>query len=242
MFAHPAAPYYNGPPPPVPYPGYEAMNHQQPYAPHGYYGVPPPPPPQAFPPPPVAHATGGPQSPVQHTGGAPPAHPIPFPADGSVPPPPPPGAYPYPPPQIATSQPMPPPVTISPTAPYHPAPVVIPVQPPVPAYTSPVSPTLHRKESGSAINYPQQPASAPPVVAQGPQTNGFAESPVNGKPAPNFNGTGEPEGRPHFQSNNGYRRGGFRKTSFNGPARPPCLFFPAGKCKNGLVSIPGFKL
>jgi hypothetical protein len=233
MFAHPAAPYYNGPPPPVSYPGYEAMNHPPSYAPHGYYGVPPPPPPQAFPPPPAAHATGGPQSPVQHTGGAPPPHPVPFPADGSVPPPPPPGAYPYPPPQLATSQPMPPPVTISPTAPYHPAPVVIPVQPPVSAYTSPVSPTLHRKESGGANNYPQPPSSAPPVVAQAPQTNGFVESPVNGKPAPHFNGAGESEGRPHFQSNNGYRRGGFRKTSFNGPARPPCLFFPAGKCKNG---------
>ncbi|KIO33784.1 hypothetical protein M407DRAFT_17391, partial [Tulasnella calospora MUT 4182] len=111
MFLHPAAPYYNGPPPPVPYAGYEAMNHPPSYAPHGYYGVPPPPPPQAFapPPPPSAHVTGGPQSPVQHTGGAPPPHGVPFPADGSVPPPPPPGAYQYPPPQIATSQPMPPP-------------------------------------------------------------------------------------------------------------------------------------
>lgn len=235
MFLHLAAgPYYNGPPPPVPYPGYEAMSHPPSYAPHGYYGVPPPPP-QSFappPPPPAAHATGGPQSPVQHTGGAPPPHGVPFPSDGSVPPPPPPGAYAYPPPQIATSQPMPPQVTISPTAPYHPAPVVIPVQPPVPTYTSPVSPTLHRKESGSAINYPQQPPSAPAAVPPAPQTNGFVESPVNGKPAPNF-GPGEPEGRPHFQSNNGYRRGGFRKQSFNGPARPPCLFFPAGKCKNG---------
>ncbi|KAG8953579.1 hypothetical protein FRC00_006221 [Tulasnella sp. 408] len=60
----------------------------------------------------------------------------------------------------------------------------------------------------SAINYPQQPSSAPLVVVQAPQANGFVENPVNRKRAPHFNGPGE--GRPHFQSNNGYRRGGFR--------------------------------
>ncbi|KAG8906544.1 hypothetical protein FRB99_006658 [Tulasnella sp. 403] len=213
MFLHVSVPYFNGPPPPVHYPaGYEAIGHPPAFPPHPYYAIPPP---QSYPPPPSS-STAGPHSPVQHTTHAPPAHPIPFTPEGAppqvsqVPPP-----VPYPAPNYAPPPPQHPPhISISPTANFHPA--VMPVQPSYPP--PPVSPTHHRKESNS---YTQ-----PLVPAQ--HANGFNESNTL-KPAPTY----PEEGRNNSSfPRESYRRGGFRRTSFT-TRKPPCAFFPAGKCKNG---------
>lgn len=214
MFAHPTptpAGYYPGPPPPMQYPGgaYDpaAMAHPAPYPPQpGYYGVPPP---QSFGPPQPAPAPSpngaGPHSPVQHTTAysAPPS----AVAENGIPP------------QLPPPVPYVMPNGYAPNgAPMMGGPAIsIPVVP-FPQQQGPPSPTHHRKESSAAYgnNYqPQTPASA------GPQENGKSFA----------NGT-EEGGRPFPPRTDYGRRSGFRRISFGGP-KQPCLFFPAGKCKNG---------
>lgn len=239
MFAHPqAAPFYNGPPPSqMPYPpSYDSHGQPQSFAPNGYYGVPPT---HAFPPPqPNGIPNGAPHSPTQHTTAhAPSPHAAPFhPSnEGGAPPPQPqsapapvPGYTPYPAPPVSQQMPPPPPpnqqngvhvvVPISPVAAYHSA-----VMPVVPMYApQPTSPVHHRTQSNG---YVQQQAALPPS-----QLNGLDENHVmkNGQ-------YGEENGHaPYYSRDHVPRRGGFRRPSMSA-RKPPCLFFPAGKCKNGYV-------
>ncbi len=71
-----------------------------------------------------------------------------------------------------------------------------------------------------------------------PPANINFPEPVNGvkpdgAPAENYNNnTNHPN---HREGLNAHRRGGPRRPSFNNSRKPPCLFFPAGRCKNGYV-------
>ncbi|KAG8960799.1 hypothetical protein FRC03_006122 [Tulasnella sp. 419] len=218
LFAHPPPQFFNGPPPPAPhYAGPYDPHAPPPFPPAGYYGVPPP---HSFVPPPPAMngmtpnaAAGGP--PPQHT---PSPHAPAFnPSSASAIPPPVPYAVPYPPPQNGAVPMVPPPhVTIPPNAAYPPHPPAVMAGPqPFP----PVSPTHHRKESMGAFS--QQPQ----VNGSQPQANGFDE---NHHPSNKTYG----EDGAHQGRDGPGRRGGFRRNSFGG-RKPPCLFFPTNKCRNG---------
>lgn len=79
---------------------------------------------------------------------------------------------------------------------------------------------------------PNGPAPYPgPVPVPYPDPNGPAavkSPPLNPQPE-NFPSLGPPPAR----DNLGPRRGTGRRGSFGVRSKPPCLFFPAGKCKNG---------
>ncbi|KAH7914778.1 hypothetical protein BJ138DRAFT_1123270 [Hygrophoropsis aurantiaca] len=232
MFAHPQAPYYPGPPPPSQYPApYDPMT-QQSYSPN-YYSVPPPSfhPPGPVPPhmnsvsPPSGPIATPPHPPMVHTRtGSEVLSPVQLPFSPSSAPPP----VPYGP--------------MSPVSPYAqqghaPLPLSIPALPPPhqpPATAGPQSPP-------SA--YPNGPVSAPPFAGQQnvlpyprqpliPHAP-FAESNNGPKPNP---GQRQPDGYPtgpvfrHGMNHN--RRGNLRRGSFGG-RKPPCLFYPSGRCRNG---------
>ncbi|KAG6862172.1 hypothetical protein C0995_004254 [Termitomyces sp. Mi166 len=164
-------------------------------------------PPSYFPPPPFQPNAVHPMSPPPHG---------PSPSDLSVPVQPPFSPNPIPP---APYGPM------SPSAYPHPG------QTPLPMIMAPLPPPHHpapvyNSAPSSAPSYPQPDGSVPfPVKADGtPQEfNPDAKSP-NPQDASGVNNHQAREGP-------GHRRGG-RRTSFTG-RRPPCLFFPAGRCKNG---------
>ncbi|THH18547.1 hypothetical protein EW146_g2451 [Bondarzewia mesenterica] len=222
MFAHPQGPYYQGPmPPPAQYPApYDPMN-PHPYPPN-FYPMPPPSfqPPNGIPPP--LHLT--PMSPQPGPHSAPPmvharsGSEIMSPAQGPFSPtgaqaPVPYGAispvspsYPHP---VPTSVPLPvtslPPVNGGPQSPVY--------QPP----SHPMSNYDPRRDSGQ---YPAQPTQ-----------RGISDTNGMQKPAP-FHG---PEGfgpGGHRDGMGHHRRGSFRRQSFGG-RKPPCLFFPSGRCRNG---------
>ena len=223
IFAHPQGPYYSSPvPPPVQYPPpYE----QAPYPPNFY---PMPAPPHQFQPPngvPHPHHLSpvSPQSAAQPVPPPPPqfAHqrntsevvpPLQIPFNSSGAPVPAPGPY----------GPMSP---VSPSYPHpnqHPLPLSIPPPPPAHASTQgPQSPTAP---------YPQ---SVPPSVAHqrfpaSSEQNGAQKS----SPQEGFGPRGDrrASGGP-----------GFRRPSFGGSRKPPCLFFPSGRCRNGYVLwVPTF--
>ncbi|PPQ67183.1 hypothetical protein CVT25_005784 [Psilocybe cyanescens] len=217
MFAHPQTPYFQpGPMPPVQYPPYDPMGHQ--YI-SRYYPSPPPfqqspaghpmspmsPPPG----PPMMHARTPSEviSPsMGHFGpNGPPPPPIPY---GPMSPP----VYSHP-GQVPIS--MPP---ISPLPAMHPhgpqPPHAVP-QPPANLYnsTSSVPPfSLHQDATGpyslpvppSNINYPD--------AANGVRSENSQVENYNAHP--------------------NHRRGAGRRPSFSS-RKPPCLFFPSGRCKNG---------
>ncbi|KAI0721399.1 hypothetical protein C8T65DRAFT_735406 [Cerioporus squamosus] len=228
MFAHPQSPYMQGPPPPTQYAApYDPMN-PAPYpptyypVPPGSYGASPNGAHVMSPPPPMAHARSGSEvmSPVQgpfsHSAGQPP---MPY---GVVSPVSPTYGHPAPVP-IPVSVPALPPLQTSPTSAQS---------PPPPAMYTPISPSAH----GVAPPYAMHPQYAPPPM----QPNGEVadvispKSPVHGHPQADGYGPG-----PMPREMNHNRRGGPRRPSFGGRGgKPPCLFFPSGRCRNGYRRLP----
>ncbi|KAH9944172.1 uncharacterized protein BXZ73DRAFT_39578 [Epithele typhae] len=224
MFAHPQAPFMQGPnaPPPPQYGApYDTMN-STPYPPPMYYPVPPGSyPPNSAPvnhmsPPPMAHARSGSEamSPVQG----------PFSPSNGQPP------MPY----GVVSPVSPPygghvsmPVSVPPLPPLHNGPngAQSPLQPAT--MYPPISPSA----SGAVPPYAMPPQFAPQHMA----SNGEApdvvspKSPVHGHPhADAYNAGSMPRDMGH------HRRGSARRPSFGGRGgKPPCLFFPSGRCRNG---------
>ena len=234
MFLHPQGPYYQGSiPSPIQYPGpYDPMA-QQGYPPN-YYAMPPP----SFQPPngvpqhmnpmspqvgpqhhsPIAHARSGSEivSPVHFSPNTVPP-PISYGAMSPVTP-----AYPHPgqapvplsiPPLPPLQQQGPPQVSQSPPAMYHNS------QPGAPV---PASPFVARQDASG--QYPSQGMNG---HAAFPEVNGGPKSPQL-QPSTDGYGPG-----PGYRENVGHaRRGSVRRGSFAG-RKPPCLFFPSGRCKNG---------
>ncbi|KAI0003782.1 hypothetical protein BJV74DRAFT_881593 [Russula compacta] len=215
IFAHPQGPYYPGPmPPPAQYPSpYE----QPPYAPN-FYPIPAPPP-QFQPPngilPPHHLSSVSPQSATQPIPPPPPQFvhqrstseivpPLQIPFNSSGAPVPAPGPY----------GPMSP---VSPSYP-HPSQLSVPlsVPPPPPAHAStpgPLSPTApYPQPAPSSVAHQRYHASS--------EQNGTQKSPPQEGFVPR--GDRRSSGGP-----------GFRRPSFGGSRKPPCLFFPSGRCRNG---------
>ena len=225
MFAHPQTNYYQGPMPSVQYPPYDPMAHQ--YV-SQYYPSPPPfqqphnmspmsPPPG----PPVMHART-PSEVVSPSLG----HFSPTTA--------PPGAVPY--------GPMSPPVYPHPSqVPMGMSPMpALSQQQPHPAHPPPVPQSHPNLYNASASTVPPfalhqdapggpYPIAVPPPNHNYPDTN-IIRSPENPQ-VENYNT--HPN---HRDGGNNHRRGTGRRPSFNS-RKPPCLFFPAGRCKNGCVSF-----
>ncbi|KAI0322164.1 hypothetical protein OF83DRAFT_1161407 [Amylostereum chailletii] len=226
MFAHPQGPYYpGGGPPPGQYPGpYENAN-PPPFPPPNFYpppnfpspnGMPPPhmspmspTAPQGVPPPPMMHARSSSDmlSPVH-------------------------GAYP---PGVPGPVPYPPTSPISPSA-YpngNPAPLSLPVPPlPMPPAGGHQSPSAGYPQTAVPPPHaydPQMDASHPPHSAPAQRVsydqNGMQKTPpLHAPDSIGMNGHRDPMGHA--------RRGGFRRPAFMG-RKPPCLFFPSGRCRNG---------
>ncbi|PPQ71127.1 hypothetical protein CVT24_009863 [Panaeolus cyanescens] len=212
MFAHPQTPYFQGPMPPVQYPPFDPT----PFGPQ-YYPSPP------FQQPPNVH----PMSPMSPPPGPPIMH-ARTPSEVVSPPPFSPNGAPHPPPPVPYN------------GPVYPHPGQMPIHmgmPPIPAVHH--SPTLHTHPGPqSAPNYPTSPVPPFPMSQDG----AVPYPPV--QPAPiNYsepNGASKPElpHGEHFSSHPNHREGGHirrhtpRRSSMSG-RKPPCLFFPAGRCKNG---------
>ncbi|KAJ6575361.1 hypothetical protein B0H19DRAFT_638880 [Mycena capillaripes] len=228
LFQHPTGPYFQGPlPPPAQYPtSYEQMP-PQPYAPT-YYPVSQP----SFPPP----MNGQHPMPPPQQGPPMPMH---GPAPSEMMPPPPQGHFspngapampygPISPVMYSHSGQAPLPMSIPPLPPLHPQ------APPPPASQSPPA-TFNSSSLPSAAQptfvMPQNPAPYPPVNGNG--SVGYPE--VNGSAAksPELNPQPEPSGHGREGSGSG-RRGTARRGSFaSRKPVPACVFFPAGRCKNG---------
>ncbi|CAL1695190.1 unnamed protein product [Somion occarium] len=224
MFAHPQGPYIQGPlPPPAQYPApYESMG-PAPFP--AYYQMPPPSyPPHAGGPPsmnptspppgqhhPLAHARSGSElvSPVQ----------APFSPSGI----PPQGPY----------------GIVSPVSPTfgHPGPIPVSIPPPPVHHSAgpqspqhimyqPTSPT--GPGSMSAPQYMMPRDSGHQYPPQGPLPNGHME----GIMSPKLTSTHPMDGY-HRDSMTHHRRGSARRLSMGGRGKPPCLFFPSGRCRNG---------
>ncbi|KAJ4485914.1 hypothetical protein J3R30DRAFT_3282740 [Lentinula aciculospora] len=217
LFAHPQGPFISGPlPPPAQYPTpYDPMNTN--YPPNDYYPMSAP----SFP----QHPLPNGMNPLMSSpNGAPAVHPPEM----------------LPPPQAFSPNGAPPaPFTIvSPVgepAPYLPQPYH---QPPLPSQPQqqPMPPNMYNNTSAPApsfvvsngihpyppipvspsVGYPDGVINSPPLNSQ---SDTFAPVPT-GPPVSHR----EPAGHP--------RRSSIRRGSFTS-RKPPCLFFPAGKCKNG---------
>jgi len=236
LFAHPQGPYFPGPlPPPAQYPApYDPMLAAN-YAPN-YYAVPPPsfqPSPNGVhphvsptspasgnhhTPPPIVHARSGsefvsPQAHFNPSNTSPYASILPMSPSYSHP-----GQVPVP---LSVPPPPPPP-------PHHrPPPPPPPPQSPQALYNnvSPTPPFVVRPDA--AVQYPPQPVSASQPF---PELNGVPKSPPN----PLSDGYSAGQGTPYREGPGHNRRGSSRRGSFAG-RKPPCLFYPSGRCKNGYV-------
>ncbi|KAH8102571.1 hypothetical protein BXZ70DRAFT_905894 [Cristinia sonorae] len=238
LFAHPQGPYLQGPlPPPAQYPApYDSMN-SAPYPP--YYSMPPPsfppppngipisPPPTSHPPPPVggplpmAHTRSGSEllSPAQapfSPNGAPPAHyPVVSPVSTS---------YPHP-------GPVPVPLSIPPLPPLQ-HPLSAHPQSPQPNYP-PTSPSVPAPPPGPYMMH-REPVNQQTYNPVGMPHSAGAEATSPRSPIHHPNGEAYGPGPVHRESMPHSRRGGPRRPSFGGMGRkPPCLFFPSGRCRNG---------
>ncbi|KAI8980764.1 hypothetical protein BD414DRAFT_420239 [Trametes punicea] len=229
MFAHPQGPYVQGPlPPPAQYPApYDHMNPGS-YPPPAYYPVPPTSygaSPNGVPVNPMsptqtmAHARSGSEvmSPVQG----------PFsPASGQ--PPMPYGVVSPVSPTYGHPVPVPMPGSIPPLSPHqnHPA---GPQSPPQQGMYPPISPNAQGIIPPYAVSAPYAPQG---VIPNGEGADAVPpKSPVQGHPQAEAYGPA-PMNREAMLHN---RRGGARKPSFGGRGalKPPCLFFPSGRCRNG---------
>lgn len=227
MFAHPQGPYMQGPlPPPTQYaPPYDPMN-PPPYPPT-YYPVPPGSygspngAPLMSPPPPMAHARSGSEvmSPVQGpfspSAGQPP---VPYGMVSPVSP-----TYGHP-------APVPIPVSVTPLPPLQTSPTSAQAPPP-PAMYTPISPSAQ----GVAPPYAMPPHYPPPPMHPNGEVADVVspKSPMQGHPQADGYGPGPiPRDMGH------HRRGSARRPSFGGRGgKPPCLFFPSGRCRNGYVLL-----
>lgn len=226
MFLHPGqTPYMQAPmPPPAQYPA--------PYDP----GYPPyyPAPTSAYPSPP-----NGPQMhPVSPTvpNGVPPVNspPMMHARTGSDMAPPIPGPY--------TPGGIPPPVPYGvPSAYGHPGPipVQIPSHSPIAGPRSPQQPMYPPTSPGAMLSGPsqypvQQNIVGHPYPPPHVMTNGTINDPTVSPKSP-VQHSNHPDmyGLPHKENYSHYRRGSARRPSFGMGRKPPCLFFPAGRCKNG---------
>lgn len=229
LFLHPQGPGYYPPPPAQYSPHYDPMAQQS--YPTNYYAIPPPSfqppngvpqhmspmspqggPHQTPPPPPMAHARSGSEivSPVQFSPSVPPPGPYNMtPVSPSY-------AHPGQPPVPLSAPPMPQLQQLPPQGPHSPQNMYHNGAP------APVPPFVVRQDAGQ---YP------PP---QG--MNGYVD--VNGGPkSPPLQPQTEAYGSgpaPYRESIGHSRRGSIRRGSMGG-RKPPCLFFPAGRCKNGYV-------
>jgi hypothetical protein len=224
MFAHPQAPYFQSSmPPPAQYPP-PFDPRSQPY-PQNYYGVPPAP----YPP-----ANGmSPMSPMSPASATPhtPTHPglvhVRSVSEMSPPPQGPPFSpartHPHPYPSISP---------MSPPGYPHPGPVPVPMGvpslPPVPQQAisqgGPQSPSIYP----SPGPYPLRPNG----INHYPATNGYPEANGIAHTSPSH-ADGSTRGPAYRDGTSHNRRGSFRRNSFIDKKRPPCIFFPSGKCKNG---------
>ncbi|KAF8922139.1 hypothetical protein CPB85DRAFT_1427471 [Mucidula mucida] len=223
MFLHPPqqGAYYQGPMPPQPYPApYDPNMVPQSYSP-SYYPVPQPsfPQPNGVPvqtlasPPPMNHGRSPSMGPVP-TQFSPNGHPLPLP--------------------YGPMSPM-----MSPTAYPHPG------QVPVPMSIPPLPPLQHsappQPQSPSA-NYPALP-SAPQLFPAPPNGAYYSTQPpipvtyseVNGPTKPPSLNPQSDGFIPNGFRENGHQRRASARTSRGSfvNRKPPCLFFPAGRCKNG---------
>ncbi|KAI9570401.1 hypothetical protein HD554DRAFT_2086024 [Boletus coccyginus] len=227
LFAHPQAPYYPGPPPPAPAQysiPYDHMTQQQ-YPPNYY-----PPPPSYHPPapvPPHMNPVSPPPLPSVHT----PPHP-PMVHARSV-------SDALSPIQTPVQAPYGP---MSPASPSYPHPVHLPLPLSIPTLPPPHQPATAPGPQSPQSMYPNGPVSAPPFsVRQDPSPYPPAPHPhspypeVNGGPKSPVLSQGENFGPPPAlrQGMNHNRRGGLRRGSFGGNRKPACLFYPAGRCRNG---------
>jgi hypothetical protein len=219
MFAHPQAPYIQGPlPPPAQYPPpFDPMSPGQHYPP--YYPVPPP----SF----QSPTNGAPASAVSPT--LAPAGP----PQGS--------AHPAP-PMVHGRSPSETPATIPfspPPVPYgippqygHPIPVPIPSHSPISGPQSPQQamypPTSPSTMVSGPSQYPMPPVGYP---HPGPVPNGNHHDTATSPKSP----TAHPQSDMYMPAHREqyHRRGGARRQSFGLTRKPPCLFFPTGRCKNG---------
>ncbi|KAH9898152.1 hypothetical protein C8Q73DRAFT_744230 [Cubamyces lactineus] len=225
MFAHPQSPYMQGPlPPPAQYPApYDPMN-SGPYPPPTYYPVPPAsygaspngaPVNPMSPTQPMAHARSGSEvmSPVQG----------PFsPVNGQPP-------MPY--------------GVVSPVSPTYGHPAPVPMPPPLsPLQTHPGGAQSPQQQGMYPPISPNTQAMVPPyampaqyapqgMIPNGEGADGVSpKSPVQGHPQADVYGPGPV----HRDAMNHHRRGGARRPSFGGRGgKPPCIFFPSGRCRNG---------
>lgn len=229
MFAHPGqnpAPYYPGGPipQPGPYSPYDPMSPPT-FSP-GFYPVSPPTfhPGQPNGAPPAHISPSGQHDGHSPNGLVPHGHPTP---DMMSPPPiqspyspagpPPPGVY-APPPQLSptfSTLPHPQPAIPMPhpqQAPVdaYPAPNGLPV--PVPA---PAPPFVVQPQPLSPPGDQQNPALLVKPLSAQPQVDGYAPPPMRD------GGLGH------------HRRGSGRRPSFGASRKPPCIFFPSGRCRNG---------
>ncbi|KAF8632966.1 hypothetical protein AX15_001563 [Amanita polypyramis BW_CC] len=222
MFAHPQTPYFQGPaPPPGQYMPYDPSLGPQPYGPN-YYSVPPTfqqpngvphmaplsPPPG---PPPLAHGRShsevisNPYSP----GGISPLPygamlPSVYPPQGQMP-------IPIPVPPLSNVHPHPPlqhPVPQSPTAVYNQLPI------PNSVYNGQPDGPYALPLSSAPVPYVE--AEGDPNLSSVPQNDGFTHGPQ-----------GHRDGMSHGRRGGGGRRGSFSSR------KPPCIFYPSGRCKNG---------
>ena len=229
MFAHPQGPYMQGPPPPTQYTApYDPMNPAPYPPPPTYYPVPPgsygaspngAPVNHMSPPPPLAHTRSGSEamSPVQGpfspVNGQPP---VPYGMVSPVSP-----TYGHP-------APMPMPVSIPPLPPLQTSPTSA-QSPPPPAMYTPLSPSAQ----GAMPPYAMPPQYAPqPIPANGDAADVVSpKSPAQGHPQADSYTSG-----PIAREMSHHRRGSARRPSFGGRGgKPPCLFFPSGRCRNGYV-------
>ncbi|KAE9400538.1 hypothetical protein BT96DRAFT_992853 [Gymnopus androsaceus JB14] len=217
-FAHPQGPYLSGPlPPPAQYPApYDPMNANYP---PNYYPMPPP----SFQPPPPPNGMNPLLSP---TNGPPPSEMVPPPQPFS-PNGPPPASYaavspvgspsPYP-------QPGPLPMTTSPLPPVYHQPLTTSAATLPPAmYNGTSPPAPFTVQTNGVPQYPPVPLplSYPDDVTESPPLN----------PQPDAYTPSGPPGPPRETAGH-IRRGSMRRGSF-GSRKPPCIFYPAGRCKNG---------
>lgn len=226
LFAHPQTPYYQGPPPPTQFSPYENMGVPA-YIPTYY-----PPPPPSFqqpngvhPMPPLSpvpgphmmhgHSSSDVMGPIQNH----------FSPNGVPPPPLPYG--PMSPSGYAHPGPIPVPMSIPPLPPLHHQSTLSSQGPQSPnMYNSNVPPAPYIVQDASG-QYSQHPPA--PNVSYQDADGGVKPLPVN-PAADNYNANHiHREGMAHA------RRGAGRRGSFNG-RKPPCLFFPSGRCKNGYAS------
>ncbi|KAJ7246283.1 hypothetical protein B0H12DRAFT_763497 [Mycena haematopus] len=226
LFQHPTGPYFQGPlPPPAQYPAMYEQMPPQPYAPT-YYPVSQP----SFPPPMTGqHPMAPPQGPPMHG-----------PSPSEMMPPPPQGHF-----SPNGAPVMPPYGPISPIVYTHPG------QAPIPMSIPPLPPLHHQPPPPPVPQSPSAPynSSSPPPAPQSsfamqqnptqyPHINGdgsIGYPEINGAvfKSPQLNPQAEPSAPPR-EGSGANRRGTARRGSFaSRKPTPPCVFFPAGRCKNG---------